>query len=107
MNDFKCKGCGECCSNLLPLTVDEIIDLKFLAKGKESHKRKYLNDYYMVCPFLNENNRCDIYENRPWICKTFTCDKFKNAIFDEEDRQEIDKKRSIVNLRKEIFNEEM
>lgn len=31
----------------------------------------------MDCPFLNDNaeNRCNIYEIRPLICKEYACDK--------------------------------
>lgn len=47
---FKCTGCGECCrhiSNLLP-QFD-------LGDG--------------VCCHLGENNLCDIYDERPLICR--------------------------------------
>jgi Fe-S-cluster containining protein len=43
-------------------------------------------DYFIdadVCPFLDENNRCSIYEFRPKICKEFPKVEYDNSNFIE------------------------
>lgn len=78
----KCTGCGNCCSNLLPMTDEEIEVI-----------RKYVNRFHikeqkrnlplaepmldLTCPFLDNSKKCDkctIYEVRPHICRQFSCD---------------------------------
>ena len=97
-----CKQCGKCCSNYLPLTTEEVIGTKKLAK--KENKRLLDKDWYNYCPFLNEQNKCDIYDNRPSICKLFTCEKFEKHLFDIEDIRELSKgNRQLVDLRKVIY----
>lgn len=99
---FKCKKCGKCCGNFLPLTKKEIQDLKKLAK-KEN---KLLVDkyWYNSCPFLNSSLKCDIYENRPTICREYDCEKFKNKIISDNMIKKLKQEKYIlVDLRKEIF----
>lgn len=102
MSNFECKCCGNCCSNFLPLRKEEIHRMKKLAKKENRHP--LLKNWYERCPFLNNNNKCDIYENRPLICREYTCYNFENHIYNEEifkDIRESDFK--ITNIRKEIF----
>ena len=102
MSDFKCKCCGECCSNFLPLRDDEIRTMRKLAKKENRHPLR--NDWYSRCPFLNNNNKCDIYENRPLICREYTCYNYENYIYNTEVFSKIDEKEfNLVDLRKEIF----
>ena len=77
--NFECRNCGECCSNYLPLQEKEILIMKQLAKKENKHPLR--QDWYDRCPFLNGNNRCDIYEDRPMICREYTCYKFENNIY--------------------------
>ena len=100
---MKCNNCGKCCSNYLPLSYDEIKKLRVLAKGRKSNKNFLDKDYYSTCPFLNSSNRCDIYEDRPAICRAYTCEKFVKQDFSGLD---FNKKFKLVNLREEIFNED-
>lgn len=101
--NFECKCCGKCCSNILPLTENEIKTMKKLAK--KENKLLLDKDWYMRCPFLNNDNLCDIYENRPTICKEYDCYKFENGLFTNKMLQNIqDNKYRVVNIRKEIFN---
>lgn len=102
MSNFKCRKCGECCSNFLPLRKEEIKAMKRLAKKENKHP--LIKDWYLRCPFLNNNNRCDIYENRPIICREFSCYRFENNIYNKEVFSKIDEKEfSLIDIRKEIF----
>lgn len=97
-----CKRCGNCCSNYLPLSKKEIADLKEIVKQR---KLKPISSVFGIgfeaaCPFLN-GNICTIYEDRPEICRSFTCEKFKNK--DYSDKKLFKEKRILVDLRKEIF----
>lgn len=102
MKEFKCKRCGNCCSNYLPLSNKEFNDLKNIIKKRKlkSNKRIFESNYYHTCPFLNANNKCDIYEDRPMICKSFTCN------WDMSNTKELTKEfRPLRDLRKELFGE--
>lgn len=101
--NFKCKCCGKCCSNFLPLQKDEIKLMKKLAKTENI--KLLQNDWYSICPFLNNNNKCDIYENRPFICREYSCYNFENNIFNLENFKNLSKEDfKLVDIRKEIFN---
>lgn len=84
--DGKCIGCGNCCSNLLPLTNKEIREIKkYIEKHnikKQDHKLFVLakNQIDMMCPFLDDSkpkHKCTIYEVRPFICRDFICSRGK------------------------------
>lgn len=82
-NNGKCVGCGECCSRVLPITEDEIRNIKRYIENhgiKETyqpHNPLLRNHIDWFCPFLNANKndtrRCNIYPVRPQICKAFNC----------------------------------
>ena len=69
-----CDGCGECCSNFLPLSRNEITELKAYAKEhgiKQTGKGA-------ECPFLDKrklDKKCSVYEVRPLICRDYQCGK--------------------------------
>ena len=65
----ECSKCGRCCSDILPLTSAEIRYMKKKAKNIKPTFRE------MTCPFLSLDNSCLIYNNRPYICRTYRCDK--------------------------------
>lgn len=97
--------CGKCCSNVLPLTEIEIKDMKKLAK--KENKLLLDKNWYMRCPFLSYDNKCDIYKNRPRICMEYDCNKFESNVYTEEMLSSVKKdKYRIVDLRKEIFESE-
>jgi Fe-S-cluster containining protein len=84
--DGKCIGCGNCCSNLLPLTNKEIREIKkYIEKHnikKQDHRLFVLakNQIDMMCPFLDDSkpkHKCTIYEVRPFICQDFICSREK------------------------------
>lgn len=103
-----CTGCGECCSNLLPMTDREkkIIE-NYIKKNKIKPNTMVVAPIKtpvldMTCPFLDNRKTCDkctIYEVRPKVCRDFICDP--------KQRQKIDIKYvvqcKIVDLRKEFF----
>lgn len=83
----KCIGCGNCCSNILPLSYTEITKIKeYIAQHnikRQTHELFALRkqpDFDLTCPFLDtskENNKCTIYPVRPLICQDFICAKGK------------------------------
>ena len=100
--NFECRNCGECCSNYLPLQEQEIKRMKELAQKENKHLIR--QDWYDRCPFLNNNNKCDIYSDRPLICREYTCYKFKNNIYETEKFKDIKPSEfRVVNLREEFF----
>lgn len=101
--NFECKKCGKCCSNILPLSVEEIKNIKKIPNKKEN---KLLVDanWEMRCPFLNSSNKCDIYEERPLICREYDCSKFEQGLYSSEMMEEIKKnKYRVVDMRREFF----
>ena len=74
--DGKCSNCGQCCSNLLPLSEVEIKRIKAYIKkhGIKEQRHNALMAVDMTCPFRDERNKkCLIYEIRPAICREFMC----------------------------------
>lgn len=75
---FQCKeNCGECCEDGM------IFNKQFFEENKENVKRKimvvlelkdnmvYPATFDRFCPFLREDYKCAIYENRTDLCKKF------------------------------------
>jgi len=81
-NDGKCIGCGNCCSNFLPLSSSEIKEIKRYVKKK--HIKPTIRiaptttpTVDLICPFLDDEKSCEkckIYPVRPMICREFKCD---------------------------------
>lgn len=107
MQTFECKNCGHCCSkfgkekNFLPIYDWELESIKKLdTENKTNTKpttvfldlltKKYFAVIYGIhnspCIFL-ENNKCTIYEKRPFVCRTFpmlwTAKLIPDRIFDK------------------------
>lgn len=84
----KCSCCGQCCSNILPMSKDEIQAIK---KYKRKHhiqdtSRKEGVTFNLVCPFRDDVNKvCAIYPVRPAICRDFKCDKPQKDIIVSRD----------------------
>lgn len=74
--DGRCSNCGECCSDLLPLTDGEVSKLKRYAQAhnlKEHRQAPFFDPKAtdLTCPFRNEQTkRCDVYPVRPLICRS-------------------------------------
>ncbi|MCT4593751.1 MAG: YkgJ family cysteine cluster protein [Anaeromicrobium sp.] len=77
----KCTGCTNCCAESVHTYYVEFLNIyDYLMKDKDLYnilipriKKYYLEELYKnnKCPFLNENNKCYIYEVRPLVCRLF------------------------------------
>lgn len=76
-----CKGCGKCCYNV-PLPKDLVSATRNRVVTKPSGWQLVSEDESLKpmvvgitedgrCPYLTENNICNIYDKRPWICRKF------------------------------------
>lgn len=89
-NDGKCVGCGECCSNILPLSKNDIARITKYIKYHGIKECKHFvpttnKIFDMTCPFRdNEKKICTIYPARPAICKNFKCDKAAKGVMEVE-----------------------
>lgn len=79
-----CSCCGECCSNWLPISEKEYLEIgRYITKHNIMGWRNVLNkNWHDKCPFLNSHNKCNIYSIRPLICREFKCDLQKKAGID-------------------------
>ena len=77
----ECSGCGECCSDLLPISAKEI---KIIRRYMKNHHiteevNRFPYSSFLInakCPFRSDRDKkCLIYEVRPAICRDFRCDK--------------------------------
>ncbi len=79
--EVNCLDCGNCCKSLGPRITDtDVRRISSALKIKPSElTEKYLrmdedNDFVfrqMPCPFLDKENYCKIYENRPRACRDY------------------------------------
>ena len=86
MKNFTCQCCGQCCkwegfviakedemaaaAKLLGITLDEFIQ-KYTKLSQDRKSLIFTDRADGACVFLDDNNRCKIYEARPWQCRTF------------------------------------
>lgn len=99
----KCSNCGECCSTLLPVSGDEIKQIRqYIRKHhiKLKHNVKApmaARTIDLTCPFLDvsKEHKCMIYEVRPLVCSKFICSNDKP----EWSAEEL-KKRKPVSMRR-------
>ncbi len=83
-DNHQCQNCGACC-HCKPIAITGI-DIKVMAfklgmspkDFKKQYTEAYPGDARMShfkqedpCAFLDENNRCKIYESRPAICRLY------------------------------------
>ena len=83
----ECSNCGNCCSDFLPISTEEIRRIeKYIKKHGIKEQTHFLPTAIvpmadMVCPFRsNAERKCVIYEVRPAICRDFRCDKPRKQI---------------------------
>ena len=108
--DGKCSGCGNCCSNLLPMTKKEIKRIKRYIREHKIKEQKVLAVYAnplvdLTCPFMRKDvakDRCMIYPVKPEICTFFKCDNEKNGKHYDGNREGM----MLVNVREVFFGEE-
>lgn len=105
--DGRCSGCGECCSNFLPLSTKEISKIERFIKRhdvKEQHCNFPVtqNALDMTCPFRsNSERKCLIYPVRPEICRVFQCNQPKELI--DKNKELIHGIRRAVDMRQVFY----
>ena len=103
----KCSGCGDCCTDMLPLSGKELANIKRYAKAHNlvEHRQAPFWDRDAVdltCPFSNQHTKvCEIYPVRPEICRSFICSKPTEQAYAERDA--IHENRQVHSLRFEVF----
>lgn len=105
----KCSCCGNCCSNLLPISQKEADTIHRYIKKHDIKECKHLLPVAtpvldMTCPFLDtdkKSEKCRIYPVRPEICKQFICDNEQRA---KHNRKLIGQTRTVVDVRREFYN---
>lgn len=102
----KCSKCGNCCSDILPLSDDEIRRIHKYVCQKRIKESKHLIPVAkpvldMTCPFRDNGKKiCTIYEVRPEICRQFICDSEQRA---KENRERLKKGRRVFSMREVFF----
>lgn len=103
----ECSNCGECCTDILPLTNYEIREIrKYMRKHKvvNHSKTNVFVRCNLLCPFRNDKEKkCDIYEVRPYICRIFKCDTEPRKA--EWVRDEIEKTREVYSMKALFFED--
>ena len=102
--DGKCSGCGECCSNMLPMSTDEVRQIKAYIKKHniKEQRHNFLQGIDMTCPFRDELNRKSlVYEVRPAICREFVCNHTVEDI--QKAKIDLHKINRVVLMRNEFF----
>lgn len=76
-----CLDCGNCCRTTSPMLFEKDIDR--LARHLKLKPGQFVSDYLFLdtdgiyafrqtpCPFLGEDNRCSVYEERPKACREY------------------------------------
>lgn len=107
--DGECSSCGNCCSNMLPLSRKEIDAIRRYIRKHNIRESKHIlpvakQPYDMVCPFRDNGNKiCTIYPVRPEICRQFICDSEKR---EKHNRKLLGQTRQVVMMREEFFRGE-
>ena len=102
-----CSNCGSCCSNILPISPQEILQIKLYIKKNQIKEQvcNYLTAepvFNFVCPFRDTvEKKCLIYQVRPAICRDFQCDKPRNRIL--ADKKMYHEQNRPVDMRAEFY----
>ena len=103
----KCSGCGECCSDFLPLSPEEISRIRrYVEKHniRPHHNNVVSIGFDVTCPFRdNVNKVCVIYNIRPAICREFRCDYDPARLTENKDF--FHHLYNVVSMRHEFFHE--
>ncbi len=103
----KCTSCGECCSNMLPMTKEEIQIIKKYKRKHHIQDTSYDANvgFNFICPFRDNSRKiCTIYEVRPAICKDFKCDKPAKGIKVSSELSRAQRK--VIMVRETFFSKE-
>lgn len=105
----KCTACGECCSNILPMSEREIKHIRAYIKKHKIKEQKHTVapmvkiGIDMTCPFMDDSKKlkCTIYEARPYICRCFVCSNHHGASKEDMPKERL----YAVNVRETFFGE--
>lgn len=76
-----CRGCGECCSRLLPMSrMDERRLVSYVRRRGIEPRPEAPGGVDLTCPLLSEGRECMAYDARPDICRVYRCDEHKRGI---------------------------
>ena len=107
--DGQCSRCGQCCSDFLPLSREEINRIRRYVRVngiKEKHNNVLMQGFDMTCPFRDEVNRvCTIYRIRPEICREFRCDYDPARI--DTTRKLFHQRNHFISMREEFFGDSL
>lgn len=100
--DGECSKCGNCYSDILPLSDDEIRRIRKYGIKESKHLIPVAKPVLdMTCPFRDNGKKiCTIYEVRPEICRHFICDSEQRA---KENRERLKKGRRVFSMREVFF----
>ena len=80
-NEIDCLQCGNCCRETGPLLKDR--DINRLSKSLRMKSNQFIETYLQTdeegdlifkelpCPFIDDNNYCIVYEDRPSACREY------------------------------------
>lgn len=83
-----CLSCANCCKTTSPIFRD--VDIKRISKKLRFSESQFINKYLRIdedkdyvltqapCPFLDTDNYCSIYEDRPLACREYPHTDRKN-----------------------------
>ncbi|MDN3203682.1 YkgJ family cysteine cluster protein [Algoriphagus sediminis] len=89
-SEIDCLDCANCCKTTSPIFIKTDIDR--LARVFRMKSTEFIDEYlhqddegdYVLnsapCPFLNEDNTCLVYENRPKACREYPHTNRKNML---------------------------
>lgn len=75
MNSLPCQGCQGLCCGPVPITQQELKQLKRLVKSLPPHTRNALQNqhrYFGTCIFFDlDQDKCGVHSARPAVCQAF------------------------------------
>lgn len=76
-NGEHCSDCGECCTDFIPLSKNEVRIIKRYIKDNNIPEQVYQDkdNLDVRCPFYVKDSakHCSIYPVRPQVCRGFKC----------------------------------
>lgn len=100
-----CSNCGECCSDFLPVSPEDLRRIHKYVKAnniKERHNVMVSAAFDVTCPFRdNVKRKCAIYSVRPAICREFKCDYSPTKI--SQNKEFFHSRYKVVSMRQEFF----
>ena len=74
-----CRGCGECCSRFLPMSLLDRARLRAYVRGHGVAAHVPRAQLDLTCPYLTDGRECAVYAARPEICRVYRCDRHKRG----------------------------